>query len=75
VVAQEAYDEITKSLDYDVDKHLADQLLVYAALSEGKTSFTCPEITDHLKTNAEILSKFVERKIRLDEKNKTVIID
>ncbi|MFA6530746.1 MAG: RNA 3'-terminal phosphate cyclase [Candidatus Micrarchaeia archaeon] len=75
VVAQEAYDEIIAALDYDIDKHLADQLLVYAALSEGKTSFTCPEITDHLKTNAEILSKFVERKIRLDEKNKTVIID
>lgn len=74
-VAQEAYDEIIKSLDYDVDRHLADQLLVYAALSEGKTSFTCPEFTEHLKTNAGVISKFVEKKIEFGADGHTVSIE
>jgi RNA 3'-terminal phosphate cyclase (ATP) len=68
VVAQEAYGALMKEKknDSDVDMHLADQLLVYAALAHGRTSFKTSEITGHLRTNAEIIGKFIERKISVE---------
>jgi RNA 3'-terminal phosphate cyclase (ATP) len=68
VVAQEAYDGTMKEMDSDVDLHLADQLLIYAALAGGKTEFTTSEITNHLKTNVEIIQKFIDREIEIMEK-------
>ena len=66
-VAQEALNELHIGKDIDVDKHLADQLLIYAALAEGKTEYKTSEITEHTKTNAEIIMKFLDRKIELNE--------
>ncbi|MEM2138096.1 MAG: RNA 3'-terminal phosphate cyclase [Candidatus Anstonellaceae archaeon] len=48
-----------------VDSHLADQLLVYAALAKGKTQYTAREFTQHLTTNAEVLRRMTERNIML----------
>ena len=48
-----------------VDSHLADQLLVYAALAEGKTSYSTSRFTLHLKTNAEVLRLLTGRNIIL----------
>ncbi len=62
-VAQEAVEELAKETG-DLDRHLADQILVYAVLAEGKTGFSTSEITSHFRTNADIISHFVERKIR-----------
>ena len=69
VVAQEALDEFRKeeSAQADVDKHLADQLLLYAALADAsgekaETRFKTSEITEHLRTNAEIIKKFNNKK-------------
>ncbi|MFH1393484.1 MAG: RNA 3'-terminal phosphate cyclase [Candidatus Micrarchaeota archaeon] len=61
-VAQEAIDELKKET-WDLDRHLADQILIYAALAEGETSFATSEITEHFRTNASVISQFVERKI------------
>jgi len=72
VVAQEAFDEMKKEI-FDVDKHLADQLLIYAALAQGKTSFETSEFTSHLKTNIEIIRKFIDRDIKMDG-NKVEIV-
>jgi len=66
VVAQEAYDALMKEKESDVDLHLADQLLLYAALADGKTSYLTSEITEHLKTNAEIIKKFIDREIKVE---------
>ncbi|MEW6528524.1 MAG: RNA 3'-terminal phosphate cyclase, partial [Candidatus Micrarchaeota archaeon] len=52
-----------------VDKHLADQILVYAALASGRSRFKTSTLTMHIKTNAYIISKFIERKIALEENN------
>ena len=46
-----------------VDSHLADQLLVYAALADGKSSFSAPKPTAHLETNAEVLRAMTGRNI------------
>jgi RNA 3'-terminal phosphate cyclase (ATP) len=51
--------------DASVDSRLADQLLLYAALAEGKSSFCAPRTTRHLSTNADLLRQVSERDIRL----------
>jgi len=57
----------------EVDIHLADQLLLYAALAEGKTEYSISESTGHLKTNARIISKFIpERKITVSDSQVTI---
>jgi len=66
VVAKETLDAIRSYILFEIDPHLADQLLLYAALAKGETRFTTSEFTTHLKTNAEIISKFVDRKIKLE---------
>lgn len=65
-VAQEALDQLEKEKECDVDLHLADQLLLYAALAKGKTGFTTSEITGHFRTNAGIIQRFVGREINTD---------
>jgi RNA 3'-terminal phosphate cyclase (ATP) len=68
VVGQEALDALIKEKNSvsDVDMHLADQLLVYAALAEGRTAYSTSEITEHLRTNTDIIAKFLDRKITID---------
>lgn len=66
IVAQECL-EALKAEKYDVDLHLADQLLIYAALADGKTSYRTSAISGHLRTNAYIISKFLDRRIGIGE--------
>lgn len=42
-----------------LDKHLADQILPYLALAKGKSLITVSEITNHSKTNIQIIEKFI----------------
>jgi len=72
VVGEEAYEGIMKEMDSDVDRHLADQLLIYAALAQGKTSFKTSQITGHFKTNAEIIKRFVDRDIDVEGSQVTI---
>jgi RNA 3'-terminal phosphate cyclase (ATP) len=68
-VAKEALDQLNAEKD-QVDLHLADQLLVYAALAEGPTRYGTSSISEHLKTNAYVISKFLDR--RIDIKGNTI---
>ena len=61
IVAQEAIDEFKRESAAEVDRHLADQLLLYAAIAEGRTRYKTSEITEHLKTNAEVIRLFIEK--------------
>lgn len=56
-----------------VDSHLADQLLVYAALAKGKTAFSTPKTTSHLSTNAEVLRSMTGRNIILGSEGKAEV--
>jgi len=71
IVAKEALEAINKE-NADVDIHLADQLLLYAALAEGPSSYSTSSVTEHLKTNAYVISKFLDRKVDLDEGKITI---
>ena len=53
----------------EVDSHLADQLLIYAALATGPTRFRAPIKTAHTETNLYIISKFIEKKFELRDAN------
>jgi len=48
-----------------LDKHLADQVLLYLALSQSKSRVTVPEITNHCKTNIWVIEKFLEGKFKI----------
>ena len=66
-VAGEASEELLAGIKSgaSVDSHLADQLLLYATLAEGRTSFSAPHFSEHLKTNAEVLRRMTGRNIIL----------
>ncbi len=51
-----------------VDAYAADQLIVPMALSEGKSEITTTEITNHTKTNIELVHKFLNRTITYEKR-------
>ena len=42
-----------------LDPHLADQIVVYLALAQGRSVFTTTEVTRHLVTNLEVIKMFL----------------
>jgi RNA 3'-phosphate cyclase len=67
-VADEAVDQVAAFLRPEtlgIDLHSADQLLLPLALAPGASRFWAGEITCHLLTNATVIRKFVDRKIRI----------
>jgi RNA 3'-terminal phosphate cyclase (ATP) len=65
-VADEAADQALAFLDAApavVDSHSADQLVLPLALAEGPSFFTVAEVTTHLRTNVEVIRRFVDRDI------------
>ncbi len=66
-VADEACDEFEDYYDSDAafDKHLADQLIIPAALAGGLSEFTTAEVTTHLLTNIAVVEAFLPVKFRV----------
>jgi RNA 3'-terminal phosphate cyclase (ATP) len=62
-VAEEAARELAAfhASGASADAHLADQLLLYAALAGGESRYTTPRVTSHLVTNAWLVEKFLPR--------------
>lgn len=50
-----------------IDKHLGDQLILYMALAQGKSCFTC-EITNHILTNIWVMEEFLPVKFGIKGK-------
>ncbi len=50
----------------DVDKRLADQLLLPLALAQGRSQFTTDQITQHTLTNAALLRQWLDVAIAID---------
>lgn len=50
-----------------LDKHLADQVLPYLALSPGKSQVTVSEITNHCQTNIWVIEKFIRGKFKIKD--------
>lgn len=68
-VADEAVDQFIKYYKSKacIEKHLADQLILYMALAEGKSSFTS-EISNHILTNSWVMEQFLPVKFEIKGK-------
>jgi RNA 3'-terminal phosphate cyclase (ATP) len=66
-VASEACEPLLRDISSgaSVDSHLADQILIYAALADGKSRYAAPHFSSHLRTNAEVLRLMTGRNIIL----------
>ncbi len=51
-----------------LDPHLADQVLPFMALANGKSAFTTTKITEHLLTNLWVLRQFLRVEISIQGK-------
>ncbi len=67
-VADEAIDALLGFLETKmaVDEHLADQLLLPLAFAGQESIYTTCSVTQHLRTCAEIIRKFLEVTIEID---------
>lgn len=67
-VGRETADEFRAFWDSDatVDVHLADQLLLYAALARGRSVYIAEKATEHLRTNAWVIQQFLDVDITLE---------
>jgi len=52
-----------------VDPLLADQIVLYLALSRGRSSFTTTAITPHLVTNLAVIEKFLHNRYHVEGQN------
>jgi len=52
-----------------VDRHLADQVILYAALADGTTEFSVPFMTDHVETNLWLVQELLGCGVEVDGVN------
>jgi RNA 3'-terminal phosphate cyclase (ATP) len=66
-VTQEVCDKIEYFLSTQavMDEYLSDQLLLPLSIAGVDSHFSTAKITDHLRTNADIIKLFVDRKIEI----------
>lgn len=57
-----------------VDQRLADQLIVPLALAEETSVFRTETITQHLRTNVDVVRAFIDRPINIDEQTAQITI-
>jgi RNA 3'-terminal phosphate cyclase (ATP) len=55
-----------------VDRHLADQLILFAGLAKGTTTYLIPRSTEHVETNLWLIETILEAKTSL-EGNRLII--
>jgi len=52
-----------------LDAHLSDQVLLFMALAKGGSSITTAELTQHLRTNAYVIERFLPVRFLISEEN------
>jgi len=73
-VADEAVDQLLAFEAVEnatVDPHSADQILLPLVFASGRSEFTVSEVTEHLRTNAETIGAFLNRRITIDDSEDT----
>ncbi len=66
-VAEEVCKEYEREKMYPVDKHTADQVMLYMALAKERSRIITSEITQHAKTHAWIIEQFTDRKFYITD--------
>ena len=74
VVAEQAITALLEFHDSQaaIDEHLADQLVVPLALAEDQSTLSTHRITRHLRTNVDVVTAFINRPIRVNDKRRTI---
>lgn len=62
-VAQSLVEDL--SFGATVDRHLADQLIIYAALAKGETVYIIPALTDHVEANLWLVEELLGARYEL----------
>ena len=67
-VADEAVDQFLDFYQSDatVDPHLADQLLLYLALADGRSQIVTHQLTEHMRTNIWLIEQFLPVKFCIE---------
>jgi len=56
-----------------LDRHMADQIVLYLALAEGKSTFTTSRISEHLRTNLHVIGKFMDVRSEIEPPHRVTI--
>jgi RNA 3'-phosphate cyclase len=75
IVGREAAQKLVEDWESGatVDRHLADHLVPLMALAGGTVKV--PEITEHLRTNIEVVKHFVGDIFKIDEANRVISVE
>ncbi|MFP3946011.1 MAG: RNA 3'-terminal phosphate cyclase [Archaeoglobaceae archaeon] len=76
-VGEEAANNLLSELksDSSFDRFLADQLMPFAAVASGNTTYTTSEITLHQKSNSYVIKEFFGPIIDIDETKREIKIE
>ncbi|NIQ38773.1 MAG: RNA 3'-phosphate cyclase [Proteobacteria bacterium] len=50
-----------------VDRHLADQLILFAGLASGTTTYRIPRLTDHVETNLWLIETILDAQTSIED--------
>jgi RNA 3'-terminal phosphate cyclase len=70
--AEQLLDDISSGAT--VDRHAADQLLIFTALAEGRSVYRAPEITDHVESAAWLAKLFLGAEVDLGAEGTITIL-
>jgi RNA 3'-terminal phosphate cyclase (ATP) len=62
--AREIIGEINSKACFD--RHLADQVMVFAAVAKGRTVYTTSEVTMHQKSSAYVIERFLGKRVEFE---------
>jgi len=69
IVGERAADDLVKALESNaaLDKYMADQILVFLALTKGKSQIKVEEVTEHCKTNISVIEEILPVEFKVKE--------
>ena len=70
--AEELLDDLTGGAT--VNRHAADQLLIFTALAEGRSTYRAAAITGHVQSAAWLASLFLGAEVKLDEDGTITVV-
>jgi len=75
-VGEEAAEDLIRSLKSGaaLDKYIADQILVFLALAEGKSRVRVEKITDHCRTNIRVIEQILPVMFDLNKEKKEISV-
>lgn len=73
-VGRQAAEDLFNSINSQspFDKYMADQIISFIALAEGRSRIRVEEITDHCKTNISVCEQILGCKFEVNEKNRSI---